>query len=123
MQMLQKSFVPLSLAFSPNNTLAHSLPINPMETKTTRPQSFVGTVVKTAMKDTATVKVDRYVKNAKYKKYFVRSKKFLAHDPGNTVKVGDTVTIVASRPISKLKSFIIDQTKTVSGEKEEKAND
>ena len=94
-----------------------------MEQKTLRPQSFVGVVVKTAMKDTATVKVDRYVKNAKYKKYFVRSKKFLAHDPGNTVKVGDTVTIVASRPISKLKSFIIDQTKTVSGEKEEKAND
>src|SRR3989304_2910660 len=55
-----------------------------METKTLRPQTFVGTVVKTAMKDTATVKVDRYVKNAKYKKYFVRSKKYLAHDPGNS---------------------------------------
>jgi len=85
-----------------------------METKTTRPQSFVGTVVKTAMKDTATVRVDRYVKNAKYKKYFVRSKKFLAHDPGNTAKVGDTVTIVATRPISKRKRFVIDVTKTVS---------
>lgn len=85
-----------------------------METNTTRPQSFVGTVVKTAMKDTATVQVDRYVKNAKYKKYFTRSKKFLAHDPGNTAKVGDIVTIVATRPISKLKSFAIDQTKTVS---------
>lgn len=89
-----------------------------METKISRPQSFVGTVVKAAMKDTATVQVDRYVKNAKYKKYFVRSKKFLAHNPGNTAKVGDTVTIVASRPISKLKSFIIDDTKTISGEKE-----
>jgi len=65
------------------------------------------------MKDTATVKVDRYVKNAKYKKYLTRSKKYLAHDPGNTVKVGDTVTIVATRPISKLKSFAIDPTKTV----------
>lgn len=90
-----------------------------METKITRPQSFVGTVVKTAMKDTATVKVDRYVKNAKYKKYFVRSKKFLAHDPGNTAQVGDTVTIVAVRPISKLKSFAIDPTKTVSAERGE----
>ncbi len=89
-----------------------------METKTSRPQSFIGTVVKTAMKDTATVRVDRYVKNEKYKKYFVRSKKFLAHDPGNTAKVGDTVTIVATRPISKLKSFIIDAAKTVSGMKE-----
>ncbi|HUY05194.1 MAG TPA: 30S ribosomal protein S17 [Candidatus Paceibacterota bacterium] len=85
-----------------------------METKTLRPQSFVGVVVKTAMTDTATVRVDRYVKNAKYKKYFVRSKKFLAHNPGNTAQVGDTVTIVATRPISKLKSFIIDAAKTVS---------
>lgn len=89
-----------------------------MEQKTIRPQSFVGVVVKAAMKDTATVKVDRYVKNAKYKKYFVRSKKYLAHDPGNTVKVGDTVTIVATRPISKLKHFAIDAAKTVSAESE-----
>lgn len=72
--------------------------------------------MKTAMKDTATVQVDRYVKNAKYKKYFVRSKKFLAHDPGNSAKVGDKVTIVATRPISKLKSFAIDKTKTISAE-------
>ncbi len=87
-----------------------------MENKTThstrsvpsvRPQTFTGTVVKTAMKDTATVRVDRFEKNAKYKKYFVRSKKYLAHDPGNTAKVGDTVTIIATRPISKLKCFKI----------------
>ena len=83
-----------------------------METKTIRPQTFVGTVVKTTMKDTATVRVDRYVKNAKYKKYFVRSKKYLAHDPGNTAQVGDTVTIVATRPISKLKCFAIVQKKS-----------
>ena len=89
-----------------------------MEQKIIRPQTFVGVVVKTAMKDTATVKVDRYVKNAKYKKYFIRSKKYLAHDPGNTVKVGDKVTIVATRPISKLKHFMIDTTKTVSAETE-----
>lgn len=74
--------------------------------------------MKTAMKDTATVRVDRYVKNAKYKKYRVRSKNFLAHDPGNTVSVGDTVTIVATRPISKLKHFAIDPTKTISAESE-----
>lgn len=84
-----------------------------MEHTTPLTQSFVGTVVKTAMKDTATVQVDRYVKNAKYKKYFVRSKKYLAHDPGNTAQVGDTVTIVSTRPISKLKRFAIDPTKTI----------
>lgn len=76
-----------------------------MITSTPRPQTFKGVVVKTAMKDTATVQVDRYVKHPKYKKYQVRSKKFLVHDPGNTAQVGDKVTIVACRPISKLKRF------------------
>ncbi len=78
-----------------------------METTLTKPQSFKGVVVKTAMKDTATVEVSRYVKHAKYKKYQVRTKKFLAHDPGNTAQVGDKVVIVACRPISKLKRFKI----------------
>ncbi len=78
-----------------------------MEQNTIRPQSFVGVVVKAAMKDTVTVRVDRYVKNAKYKKYLVRSKKYLVHDHGNTVRVGDMVTIIATRPISKLKRFAI----------------
>ncbi len=78
-----------------------------MTTNTPRPQSFTGTVVKTAMKDTATVRVDRYVKHPKYKKYRVLSKKYLVHNPGNTVQVGDKVTIVATRPISKMKRFAI----------------
>ena len=78
-----------------------------MEPTTTKPQTFRGTVVKTAMKDTATVAVSRYVKHPKYKKYQVRTKTYLVHDPENTVKVGDKVTIVACRPISKLKRFKI----------------
>lgn len=78
-----------------------------MDTKTPKPQSFRGTVVKTAMKDTATVSVSRYVKHPKYKKYQTRSQKFLVHDEGNTAKVGDQVTIVACAPISKMKSFKI----------------
>ncbi len=85
-----------------------------MEQHAPRPQSFAGVVVKTAMKDTATVRVDRFVKHPKYKKYFVRSKKYLAHDPGNTVQVGDKVTIVATRPLSKLKRFMIASAKGTS---------
>lgn len=76
-----------------------------MENKNPKPQTLRGVVVKTAMKDTATVAVSRYVKHPKYKKYQVRTKKYLVHDEGNTVEVGDKVTIVACRPISKLKSF------------------
>ncbi len=78
-----------------------------METNNPKPQTFRGVVVKSAMKDTATVAVSRYVKHPKYKKYQVRTKKFLAHDPGNTAEVGATVTIVATAPISKRKSFKI----------------
>lgn len=75
-----------------------------MET-TTRPQTLTGTVVKAAMKDTATVAVDRFVKIPKYKKFVTRTKKYLVHDEGNTAAVGDKVTIVACRPVSKRKSF------------------
>jgi small subunit ribosomal protein S17 len=59
------------------------------------------------MKDTIAVKVNRFVKHPKYKKYILQSKKYLVHDPGNTVEVGQQVTIVSTRPISKLKRFKI----------------
>jgi small subunit ribosomal protein S17 len=49
--------------------------------------------------------VDRYVKHPKYEKYVSRSKKFKAHDAGNTAKIGDKVTIVETKPISKDKHF------------------
>jgi len=82
-----------------------------------RPQTFQGVVVKTAMKDTATVAVDRYVKHPKYKKYQTRTKKYLVHDPGNTAQVGDKVTIVACRPISKNKHFKLASTALGTGAK------
>lgn len=66
-----------------------------------------GVVVKSAMKDTATVAVESYVKHPKYKKFMRKTKKFLVHDEGNTVAVGEKVTIRETRPISKRKSFII----------------
>jgi len=78
-----------------------------METKTTTGKTFEGVVVKAAMKDTCTVEVQRYVKHPKYKKYIRRSKKFLVHNPGNSVQVGDKVTIRETRPISKMKRFVI----------------
>ena len=76
-------------------------------TRDVRPQSLTGVVLKRAGTDTA---VDRYVKHPKYKKYQVRTKKYLAHDPGNTSSVGDRVTIVATRPISKMKRFRVTTT-------------
>lgn len=81
-----------------------------MEKQTKQGKTFEGVVVKSAMKDTATVQVERYVKHPKYKKYMKFSKKFLAHDPGNTAEVGSKVTIKETRPISKRKRFVIVQS-------------
>lgn len=53
------------------------------------------------------MQVERYVKHPKYKKYIRRSQKFLVHNPGNSVQIGDRVTIRETRPISKRKRFII----------------
>ena len=64
-----------------------------------------GKVVASKMQDTITVAVERYVKHPKYKKYLRRTKKYLVHDAGNTAKVGETVDIIETRPISKRKSF------------------
>jgi small subunit ribosomal protein S17 len=78
-----------------------------MENEAHTGKLFEGVVVKSAMKDTVTVQVERYEKHPKYKKYIRRSKKFLVHNPGNSVQVGDRVTIRETRPISKLKHFVI----------------
>ncbi len=64
-----------------------------------------GTVVSDAMDKTITVLVDRFVKHPKYGKFYTRSKKYRVHDPENTHKKGDRVTIESCRPISKDKSF------------------
>ncbi len=78
-----------------------------METLAKNPKTLIGTVVSAKAKDTITVSVSRYVKHPKYKKYVQKTKKFLAHDPGNTKKEGERVTIIACRPISKRKSFMV----------------
>ena len=66
-----------------------------------------GVVVKSAMKDTITVLVSRYVKHPKYKKYQKKTKKYLVHSPGNAVEIGDHVEIRQTRPISKNKHFVV----------------
>lgn len=78
-----------------------------MTTPTAQKKTLRGTVVKTAMKDTVTVAVTRYVRHPKYKKFYKTTKKFLVHDAGNTAKVDDVVDIVETRPISKRKRFAL----------------
>ncbi|HEC32866.1 MAG TPA: 30S ribosomal protein S17 [Candidatus Kaiserbacteria bacterium] len=68
---------------------------------------FSGVVVSNKMKDTIVVLVSRYTKHTKYKKFLKRTKKYMAHDKGNTKEIGDNVNIEETRPISKNKKFIL----------------
>ena len=66
-----------------------------------------GIVVSTNAIKTIVVKVTRRVKHKLYKKIISRSKKYHAHDENNTFKIGDNVKIIESKPISKLKSWVV----------------
>ena len=66
-----------------------------------------GTVVSSNSDKTVIVRVTRRVKHKLYKKIITRSKKYHAHDENNEFKIGDLVSIVESKPISKLKSWVV----------------
>ena len=70
-------------------------------------RTLKGIVVSDKMTDTCVVSVTRFVKHPKYKKYYKVSKKYKAHDKGNTKKIGDKVEMKETRPISKTKHFIV----------------
>jgi small subunit ribosomal protein S17 len=67
----------------------------------------VGKVVSDKMEKTRVVEVERLKEHKKYKKRFVVSKRYKAHDEENKYKVGDRVEIVESRPLSKDKRWRI----------------
>ena len=73
----------------------------------TTSKTLKGTVVSDKMDKTVVVAVTRFVKHSKYKKYLKITKKFKAHDEGNTKKVGETVEIKQTRPMSKDKHFAV----------------
>lgn len=64
-----------------------------------------GTVVSDAADKTILVKVERRVRHPVYKKFISRSKKYMAHDEGNSAKSGDVVAIRECRPLSKRKCW------------------
>ena len=65
----------------------------------------VGLVVSDAPQKTVSVAVETLVRHPLYKKRVRRSKKFLVHDEQNEARVGDTVRIIETRPLSKLKRW------------------
>ncbi len=80
-----------------------------MKTTTVTKQNKVlnGVVVSDKMDKTVVVSVTRFVKHPKYQKFVKISKKYKAHDENNAHKVGDTIEIVESRPLSKDKHFTV----------------
>ena len=70
-----------------------------------RKQELVGKVVSSKNNKTITVLVETYKKHPLYGKRVKYSKKYAAHDEKNEAKVGDTVRIVETRPLSKTKHF------------------
>lgn len=68
-----------------------------------------GIVTSSKMNKTIVVSVDSYENHEKYKKRFKVTKKFYAHDELNTCNEGDLVTIKETRPLSKLKRWIVVQ--------------
>ena len=68
-------------------------------------KKLTGVVLPSLMDKTAVVEVSRKFPHPLYKKYVTRSKKYYAHDTNNICKAGDMVSIVESKPISKLKRW------------------
>ena len=68
-------------------------------------KELIGIVVSDKADKTITVKVETYKKHPLYGKRVKYSKKYAAHDEKNAAKVGDTVRIVETRPLSKTKHF------------------
>ncbi len=74
-------------------------------TEQTTARTLSGRVVSNKMDKTIVVMIERKVKHPLYGKIIKRSTKLHAHDENNECNIGDTVTVVESRPLSKTKSF------------------
>jgi small subunit ribosomal protein S17 len=84
-------------------------------------QVLTGRVTSAKMEKTIVVEVLRLVQHPKYRRVVRISKRFYAHDEQRQAKPGDTVRIVASRPISKLKRWRLKEVLARSASEEIKA--
>jgi small subunit ribosomal protein S17 len=87
-----------------------------METGRKMPKRILsGVVVSSNSNKTITVDVTRRIKHKQYKKIIRQTKKYHAHDENNEFNVGDTVSIIESKPISKIKKWkVISNTGEIS---------
>ncbi|MDR3441504.1 MAG: 30S ribosomal protein S17 [Legionella sp.] len=78
-----------------------------MSTSESNARTMVGKVVSDKMDKTIVVMIERSVKHPKYGKILKRRAKFHAHDENQVSKIGNTVRIRESRPLSKTKSWVL----------------
>ena len=71
-------------------------------------RTITGKVISNKMDKTITVMIERKVKHPVYGKYIKRSTKLHAHDANNECNQGDIVTVVACRPLSKSKKWMLE---------------
>ncbi len=74
---------------------------------TTFKRTLTGEVVSDKTTKTIVVKVERKTMHPKYNKFVTTSKKFHVHDEKEQASTGDTVTIIESKPYSKLKRWAL----------------
>jgi small subunit ribosomal protein S17 len=79
--------------------------VNNAETGRTARKVRQGTVVSDKMEKTVVVAIERRVPHPVYGKMVTKTKRLKAHDEANSAKVGDTVRIVETRPLSKDKRW------------------
>ncbi len=77
---------------------------DPRSDRNTRKER-VGLVISDKAQKTVTVSVETLVRHPKYKKRVRNSKKFMVHDEGDTARIGDTVRIIETRPLSARKRW------------------
>lgn len=70
-------------------------------------RTLEGVVVSDKMMKTRVIRIDRQVRDADYGKIIKRSKKFKFHDENNLSKMGDLVSVVESRPLSREKRWAL----------------
>ncbi len=76
------------------------------EAKKSLKRTLIGKVVSDKRQKTVTVLFERRVKHELYRKIVAKSSKYHAHDENGEYKLGDTIEITESRPLSKTKNWV-----------------
>jgi small subunit ribosomal protein S17 len=92
--------------------MATETQVAPQQDQRGERQELIGRVTSAKMEKTIVVEVLRLVQHPKYRRVVRIAKKFYAHDEKREAKQGDTVRIVSSRPLSRLKRWRLKEVLT-----------